>query len=924
MRFSYDVSPPPPPPLELSAYRDIVDDDPESYVEVRRRLESWFPKLSHVATSSMGAGIGPFIADFVVSPMQLTRAFLSSQGMEADSLGARVVESKHTGRWRFACHEMHDYFGKTTSPGRQSHAYHTGREDQHSTHSGRWDRNPLVAAMLEIKLSMSGHPLDETIYDTLGLYDRICGGAPNRVLNEGDHTGGGPAGYRVPVNAQWDPTGATYEDGGVALTDFAPIVAFGSLDTLRSMRMTQLGSCPPGLAPEDAVYHQYCANQQTYLSGEMTTRSLYAPFSLQRDVWCNPHEEVTLEQSVGNPEYFDTALYDTELKSRFSIDNLVVQAIERGEENIADKRWVKRSLQSWVFVTSSSHKDFRAGMHRLVDIPLFRDQVCNTLPNVQCSSGITTSEVQVKQPTGLSTYYLELWKSQNYGTRMVSVREDVRLNTEQPLVDGLGSSSEWQTGREALPQYRCSAMVTTFLGVDTCFHAPYALNAGCSSSDNFLSSKPVTYGAKHWLSRLAIHPPPPPPPPPPNPSPPFVDHPSPPPGPPVKYSQGAVMSFVRKAEERMCTSVYFLSQTTRCERLALDLTQRWLLEFNKPPNPPPILGTSPSPPPSPPPSPSLPSGFSYLTNTAAYLSTFRIPVELPAGTPLDNFGYYTPNLAALKTTLASVMVDQRACVPGAPLVCVSGSLETQCLNGRRRCDTAAMNAENPFVEINFKLTKGSYLWGLEATLPRNTQLSEKFVGPKKIEVFGTRDEPLPCGEGDHEVVGIPSDYRIVIVCHPASATDGQIHALSSAYRVKLTLEGTFRQVWMDGFRAMERPLSEATDKPAPSPPPPRPDTPPTSSPEAHTMGNATNATCGFYPHTWVYSQDIVDTLHEPCGLTKEQCCDKKFESGAGAFHIDDAGCCDLLFFSGGKELVNVTLAEELRSGSWGANAGTGS
>ena len=384
------------------------------------------------------------------------------------------------------------------------------------------------------------------------------------------------------------------------------------------------------------------------------------------------------------------------------------------------------------------------------------------------------------------------------------------------------------------------------------------------------------------------------------------------------------MSFVRKAEERMCTSVYFLSQTTRCERLALDLTQRWLLEFNKPPNPPPILGTSPSPPPSPPPSPSLPSGFSYLTNTAAYLSTFRIPVELPAGTPLDNFGYYTPNLAALKTTLASVMVDQRACVPGAPLVCVSGSLETQCLNGRRRCDTAAMNAENPFVEINFKLTKGSYLWGLEATLPRNTQLSEKFVGPKKIEVFGTRDEPLPCGEGDHEVVGIPSDYRIVIVCHPASATDGQIHALSSAYRVKLTLEGTFRQVWMDGFRAMERPLSEATDKPAPSPPPPRPDTPPTSSPEAHTMGNATNATCGFYPHTWVYSQDIVDTLHEPCGLTKEQCCDKKFESGAGAFHIDDAGCCDLLFFSGGKELVNVTLAEELRSGSWGANAGTGS
>lgn len=58
--------------MEMSAYRDIVDDDPEAYVEMRRRLESWFPKLSHVATSSVGAGIGPFIASYVVTPQQLT------------------------------------------------------------------------------------------------------------------------------------------------------------------------------------------------------------------------------------------------------------------------------------------------------------------------------------------------------------------------------------------------------------------------------------------------------------------------------------------------------------------------------------------------------------------------------------------------------------------------------------------------------------------------------------------------------------------------------------------------------------------------------------------------------------------------------------------------------------------------------------
>lgn len=69
-----DVSPPPPPPMEMSAYQDLVDDDPEGFIEVRRRLEGWFPKLSHVATSSMGASIGGYIADFTVTPQAITYA----------------------------------------------------------------------------------------------------------------------------------------------------------------------------------------------------------------------------------------------------------------------------------------------------------------------------------------------------------------------------------------------------------------------------------------------------------------------------------------------------------------------------------------------------------------------------------------------------------------------------------------------------------------------------------------------------------------------------------------------------------------------------------------------------------------------------------------------------------------------------------
>ena len=73
VRFEWDVSPPPPPPIILSGYQILVDDDPEGFIEVRRKLEDWFPLLKHVATSSIGASVGPYIADFYVTPEQLTR-----------------------------------------------------------------------------------------------------------------------------------------------------------------------------------------------------------------------------------------------------------------------------------------------------------------------------------------------------------------------------------------------------------------------------------------------------------------------------------------------------------------------------------------------------------------------------------------------------------------------------------------------------------------------------------------------------------------------------------------------------------------------------------------------------------------------------------------------------------------------------------
>lgn len=354
------------------------------------------------------------------------------------------------------------------------------------------------------------------------------------------------------------------------------------------------------------------------------------------------------------------------------------------------------------------------------------------------------------------------------------------------------------------------------------------------------------------------------------------------------------MASIRQAEEQFCTSVYYLSQTTRCERLALELTTRWLMEFTSPPLPPPLPNSStvPRPPPPPPPLPSMPVGFASVNVDAATLSTFRMPVQTPqdvwGNVVDDNFGYYA-DVTTVESALRTRPVSSRACVSNSTLACATGSLSAQCMNGGRRCAGDLANSRDPWVDVRFRLSPQNYLWGLRLTLPRNAQLASLIVGTKTVRVFGPRNEPLPCAGQDDEIVGVPSDLTVVVVCHPPTATDAQLHQLSTAYRARITLTGTFRQVWLAGVEPLERPLAAANVTQAapspPLPPPPMPTTPP-SPPST--------------PACYVFEQgrrvaDPVTVVHEPCGLTREACCVHKHERGAAAYEIDDAGCCSLVY-----------------------------
>jgi hypothetical protein len=508
--------------------------------------------------------------------------------------------------------------------------------------------------------------------------------------------------------------------------------------------------------------------------------------------------------------------------------------------------------------------------------------------------------------------------------RQSIVYTKVYLNQEKQYADGLNGASHWRTGKEALLAHRCNRLVATHLGADPCNHAPYSAltSLGCTGENLMLESDPTgsEYGAAHWLFRLEITPSPSPPPPPPDPPPP-PPPPSPllPPSPPEPLRQDVVMAELRLAEEEVCTTVYFLSQTTRCERLASALTKQYLMQFTNPPLPPPIVGTSPSPPPPSPPMPSLPAELNIVLPTFAMPSTMRYPSFPPAGTPVDPHGfYYASSELDLQSRLRTFQLGALACVPpfsDEQIACATGSLADQCINGVRRCGTDEENAQDPFIEFQFTITQDSYLWALRFTLPRNEQLATLFVGTKRVELFGARNTPIPCYEGDAEVATLPADYTVTMTCASPTASDDDLIALGTVWRARLTLTGSYRQVWLakeKGIEIIERPLSAAevtvlAHPPSPTQPPPPPGT--------------GSVSCLFVALSFIDNESEIERLqHEPCGQTHDQCCASSHEHLATAYEIDDVGCCKLIFM---KPLTMVSLASFTKYGSWSNRAGTG-
>lgn len=904
VRFDYEVSPPPPPPSSLAAYEMLVGTDPSGFQMARAYLEDIFPRLSDVATSSMGATVGDYIADFTVTPEQLTKAYLSSNGMTKDGIGARVIESKHTGRWRPACKMLWRLFDdrRKASAGTLSKASIDGNPHfDDTTHQSVYDRNMLLYAMLEIKMSLDKDSLSDIEFSTLGMYDMICGI--------------GVGGHRVPVNpGDWN----TYNfQRGFDMDSFSSIVGYGSLETMQSSYLGYAAVCRQNFAPEDVALQLFCngigptgAGQGTQMRLDAQERQVYAPFVIQRDRLCNEAYDISIEDTLARPPEFDTSLYDTPYRSKFAIDQLFAAPYHRGEEKLTYRRYM-HSLRSFVYITSSSNPSVRPGMHRLLDLPVFDDVSCASLPGVNCAPRTAAAVV---------------------------------LNPGDAYMASFEASQQHWTGRQMMRKIRCSSYIDAFTysasnPSSECMRQPYVgAGTGCYTGNLNLQSRPQLYSSQQWIKSLNAPPPSPPPfspsPPPPSPTPPY---PPPPPSPPYVQSQSELMAAIRTMEEQACTSVYYLTTTTRCDRLAVALTQSVLYEKTPPPSPPPgqPIQLSP-PPPSPPPVPSLPAGIFNSPVMGSRMSTMRLPTLEPSSRRKLNLysdGYYASStqLTSMMDASRTAAVDQMAqCSEwqqSAPLPCVSGAFSNNCIPGMRHCGTDAENSDAPFVELSLAsvpATRHNRLWAVQIDLPSNTELanllyhSADAVGGSgyRVDVYRPDGSSIACmSQAEQtEAAELNSERKIMHLCAGGAATDTEIYALDQAHRVRVTLTGTYRQLWIKNIAVLE--IASANDdlELRPPHPPPLPGMPPTPP-------SVPTEVCAFTTHHFYSEHTIV--RREPCGLTVDQCCyhARMASPDANAFELSDTGCCLLVHRDPGA--AGALVQDTTRWGYLSHNAGTG-
>lgn len=475
------------------------------------------------------------------------------------------------------------------------------------------------------------------------------------------------------------------------------------------------------------------------------------------------------------------------------------------------------------------------------------------------------------------------------------------------------------------------------------------LGAGRCSDQLFdLQSKPDQYDELHFLGRFAYFSPPPmPPPSTPPPEPPHPPSPQRPPLPPIALTAAQIDGRIDELQARVCDSVYLIGAESRCAYLAQELAVRYLLPDFLPSPPPPDL-PSPPPPPPPPPTPpeppSPPAEFEEIaeidvTIEGVTLSTYFVPEVSPDvladGTPkparklaavygtfdqrrtrVEDIGLQAPQnvhdamVAGMRLKPATRFAACGLTTPDgegpAPLPCRTGASVETCLDGYRRCSSMSVNSQEPWMELHVdNVPGGHYLFYIEFHLPKNPLYGQLlFHAYSQSRSFGytieLRDEghrllSEQCLPRINQVVSWYTDGLETYQhrCSDPLDPPARYYELAKARYVRVILEGTDRQIWLDGVKVAFRKYWDFPPLPPPKPPPPPSPHSPVAPPDAPLPQEVyvCNVVAG---HT--YSPEAATRVfEEPCGLTEAECCAYAYQNNeANGYELSSSGCCTLL------------------------------
>jgi hypothetical protein len=664
----------------------------------------------------------------------------------------------------------------------------------------------------------------------------------------------------------------------------------------------------------------------------MRTNVVYERLS---SVICSPEHTLTIEEMMGDPPPFESkdTLYDSSSITRPK--NLVAPASLRGNGNFdrkysqstnsvrkdGDLTYRERSLQAFVYVTSSDDPSVLPGWHRLADLRAFPDRDCNQLPSQVCgaarASGTGSSSswklvsAQIRHfgtPGSAGGSYA--FPTSGYGRRLASIKtyNINRAQTDKSVLSG------YRTGTEALLRARCSTYLFAkgIAGAQKCsgrvtsWYRSSAYHKGCSDDNLELSNVADFRPVEFYLSRFVSPSPPPlPPPSTPPPAPPSPPLPSPPPSPPRFDSRDGALQFARIVQENFCDSVYILSTESRCNALAIEMHVQFELgdlSWNPPSLPPLVPNVEPPPPPPSPPSPRPPK---EEQDKLKMVPVYRARLS----------SYYMESNASLVHTEISQLAGCTESLRdlGTTLPCRTGVNPIRCFDGERHCRTAYENALEPFVEFDFSdYDPGRfYLFAVHFKLPVQEDFGRLFFHPDPLyggDTQANRGWKLTAYDESHHELSVQcQDWNygsnaaehiegltdVTHACLSPLATDHDYEILSGARYLRITLIGQWRQIWLDDVQIYFRRLPQAA--PHPPPPPPANLPRPPLGPEQPPSPPALDAPFTFYSQLVYANWNQHVIAHEPCGMTAAACARAaRQRAGATAFVLSASGCCHVL------------------------------